>query len=232
MIVVVGNPVARAAELGGGVEGTPGRAAIAAARAGAIVQLVGKAGDDPAGDALLLALAAASVGHVAVLRDATHPTPIAVPAVPSAPLEPPSASGDRELAAELVAEGDGAGAIHVVPATAAERPKLEPADVELALRYLTEFRAVVVAEPLPDAVVAVVVEAIVYSGAELVLVVARSQRVPASPGALVLEAPDDDPDGAFATMLGELAGAIDRGATSAEAFRSMSDRVGLVPAVD
>ncbi len=229
MIVVVGNPVARAPELGGGVEGTPGRAAIAAARAGAVVQLVGKAGDDPAGDALLLALAAAGVGHVAVLRDATHPTPIAVP---SAPLEPDQGSGDRELAAELLADGEGAGATRVVPATPAERPALEPADVELALRYLTEFRAVVVAEPLPDAVVAVVIEAIAYSSAELVLVVAGSQRVPATPGALVLEAPDDDPEGAFATMLGELAAAIDRGATSGEALRSMSDRVGLVPAAE
>lgn len=229
MIVVIGNPIALGGELGGGVAGTPALAAVAAARSGATVQLVGKAGDDPPGDSVLLALAAAGVGHVAVLRDPSRPTPIAVPTLL---LEPDSGPSDRELAAELVADRDRAEVVRVVPETPAERPALEPADVELALRYLTEFRAVVVAEPLPDAVVAVVVEAVGYSGAELVLVVAGSQRVPAPPGALVLEAPDDDPEGAFATMLGELAGAIDRGATSGEAFRSMSDRVGLAPAAE
>src|SRR3954464_1831849 len=80
MIVVVGNPMARSTELGGGVEGAPARAAVAAARAGATVQLVGKAGEDPAGDAVLRVPAAAGVGPVAVPRDPAHSTPIAQPA--------------------------------------------------------------------------------------------------------------------------------------------------------
>ena len=40
------------------------------------MELIGRAGDDPAGDAMLLALARASVGHVALLRDPARPTPI------------------------------------------------------------------------------------------------------------------------------------------------------------
>ena len=75
MIVVVGTPAWRATE-----PARPRRprvpVALAAAEQGAAVELIGRAGDDPAGDALLLALAGAHVGHVALLRDPTRPTPI------------------------------------------------------------------------------------------------------------------------------------------------------------
>ncbi len=79
MIVIVGNPAWRAAD-----PAVPaGRAcevAVAAAARGRRVELLGRAGDDAAGDALLLALAQAGVGHVAVLRDPARPTPIVEPA--------------------------------------------------------------------------------------------------------------------------------------------------------
>jgi sugar/nucleoside kinase (ribokinase family) len=219
MIVVVGNPVARSGELGGGVEGAPARAAVAAALAGATVQLVGKAGEDPGGDAVLLALAAAGVGHVAVLRDPAHSTPMAQPAGDPADVE------DAPVIDELL--DDAAPAFEIVPADVADRPSLEPADVELALRYLPDFRAIVVAEPVADGVIAVAAEAAAYGGAELVVVVAAGQAPPAATNALVLESPRDDDEGAFATMLGELAAALDRGATAADAFREARDRVGV-----
>ncbi len=81
MIVVVGGLAWR----DGVPPGPGGRAcevALAAAGAGAAVEVVGRAGDDPAGDALMLALASAGIGHVAVLRDvAATPvlSPLAVP---------------------------------------------------------------------------------------------------------------------------------------------------------
>ncbi|HEY0442987.1 MAG TPA: hypothetical protein VGC90_02090 [Candidatus Limnocylindrales bacterium] len=228
MIVVIGNPMARSAELGGGVEGTAARSAIAAARAGATVQLVGKAGEDAAGDAVILALAAAGVGHVALLRDASHPTPVVVgPAAPPSAAAPAGDDGDGGMLTAVLAEDEPADDLRIAPEAPADRPTLEPADVELALRYLTDFRAVVIAEPLPDALVAVVVEAASYVGAELVVVRDGTERASLPPGALVLEAPRRDSEGGFATMLGELAAAIDRGATGRVAFEAIRDRVGV-----
>ena len=66
MLAVVGSPSfklgsmpAAAVDAGGLAAGI----ARAAAAAGAEVQLIGKVGDDPAGDAVLLALARGGVGH-------------------------------------------------------------------------------------------------------------------------------------------------------------------------
>ena len=75
MIVVVGGLGWRQ----GDPAGPAGRAcevALAAAAAGARVEIVARAGDDATGDALMLALSRAGIGHVAVLRDPSHPTPI------------------------------------------------------------------------------------------------------------------------------------------------------------
>lgn len=218
--MVVGNPLARAPELGGGVGGTPARTAVAAARAGASVQLVGKAGDDPAGDAVLLALAAAGVGHVALLRDPARATPMAIDPEDADAVEGPFSDEPESIGPQ------------VIPEDPAARPSLEPADVELALRYLSDFRAIVIAEPQPDGIVAIAAEAASYTGAQLVLVVAADSIAPVPTAALVLEAPAHDPDGAFASLLGEFAAAIDAGASGADAFRSLGQRVGLAPSMD
>lgn len=215
MIVVVGNPIGRAAELGGGVDGTAARAAIAAARAGADVQLVGKTGEDPLGDEVLIALAAAGVGHVAMLRDPDHPTPLTVPE-------------DEAASPAAMLEGDDEPGVAVVPADPARRPALDAADVELALRYLPDQRVIVVAEPQTDAVVAAVAEAADYAGARLVVVASASSQRPA--GALVVEAPADDRDGMFGALLGELAVLLDSGASPDEALRGLAARAGATPA--
>jgi ribokinase len=217
VIVVIGNPIGRAAELGGGVDGVAVRAAIAAARAGGTVQLVGKTGDDPLGDEVLIGLAAAGVGHVAVLRDSAHPTPIAVP-------------DDDEAPAVAMLDVETERAVRLVP-DFADRPALEAADVELALRYLPDQRVILVAEPQPDPVVAVVSEAASYAGASLVLVLPPGRSAGAD-GALVVEAPADGGDGAFGSMLGELAALLDRGASRDEAFRALGSRVGLAPVAE
>ena len=104
---------------------------LAAAGAGATVELIAKLGDDPAGDALLIALARAGVGHVAVLRDPVHPT------------------AQRPVVEEVVVDpiegGEAPAPWTVDPALA---PALDVDDVGLALRYLTEFRVVVAIHPI------------------------------------------------------------------------------------
>jgi hypothetical protein len=87
MIAVVGTPAwhpvrpARPAGLACEI-------ALAAAGAGAGVELVGRTGDDAAGDALVLALTQAGVGHVALLRDPARPTRLDGGRRRSADLEP------------------------------------------------------------------------------------------------------------------------------------------------
>ena len=73
MIVIVGNPGWRVRDPVGPV-GRTCEIALAAAGRGSGVEIVGRVGDDRAGDALMVALAKAGVGHVAVLRDPSHPT--------------------------------------------------------------------------------------------------------------------------------------------------------------
>jgi sugar/nucleoside kinase (ribokinase family) len=216
VIVVVGNPIARPPDAGGGLAGVPAGVAAAAARAGAAVQLVGKAGEDRAGNDLMLALARAGVGHVALLRDPAHATPVLNAS------DEDDDNGDASLNASSV-----------TPADLAERPSLDAADVELALKYLQDYSTVVLAEPQPEAVTAIVVDAAAFAGATLLVVVdgaAGGSAPPAS--AVVFQTPGADPDGAFATMLGELAAAIDRGTPVAAAFREIEGRLGLTPAAE
>jgi hypothetical protein len=75
VIVIVGNPGWRARDPVGPA-GRTCEIALAAAARGSGVEIVGRAGDDRDGDALMVALAKGGVGHVAVLRDAAHPTGI------------------------------------------------------------------------------------------------------------------------------------------------------------
>ena len=206
MIVVIGSPQARQTAQGiaaSGVAVTVGRVAAAA---GAEVQLVGKVGEGPVGDAVLLSLAHDRVGHVAVLRDASTPTPLA-----------PDGSGDDAV---LGPEGDEPKDPH--PDEAA-RPTLDSGDLELALRYLPDYRVLVVADPLDETTLATVAAAGRWSGAQLIVVVASGATAPGLPeDATVLEAPAIDADGAFAAVVGAYAAALDRGASPADAFASAS----------
>ena len=203
MIVVVGNPGWRAAE----PAGPAGRAcaiAVAAAANGAAVELVGRAGDDPHGDALMLGLARAGVGHVAILRDPARPTPVIDPVTPD--------DSDTSVTADVAPS-----AVRPAPGDA---PRLEPADVALGLQYLTAFSVLVVTDDAPPAVLPVAVEAAAYTGAHLVLLLGAD--APAPDGlpdhSTVLAVPVDDPDGAFAQVVGAYAAAVDGGAAPADAF--------------
>jgi sugar/nucleoside kinase (ribokinase family) len=214
MIVVVGSLAWRAAE----PSGPAGRAcaiALAAAGRDATVEVIGRAGDDPAGDALLLALARAGVGHAAVLRDPSRPTPIAAPAPD--PDETSSSFADAPA-------GLGAGGASPAP----EGPRLEAADVMVAMRYLDPTGVLVITDDVPLDALAAAVDEGRFAGTRLVVLLAPGTRpggaVPAGvpADATVLAAPDE-PDaepGAFEALVGAYAAALDRGVSPEAAFAS------------
>ncbi len=78
MIVVLGRPRVYRPEPDG--EHAPGglavELALAAARGGAKVELVGAVGDDPEGDRIVIELGRAGVGHAALMRDPATRTPL------------------------------------------------------------------------------------------------------------------------------------------------------------
>src|SRR3954454_6484517 len=182
------------------------RIAIAAATAGASVELVGRVGDDPTGDALVLALSQAGVGHVAVLRDSCRETTVVVP---------PDAAGDIAADDALVgAVDDDVDARPELPPTAT----LAAADIDLALRYLTASRALVIADELPVDALAVAADAAAYAGAHLIVVADGEPGVQLPGDATVLARPTSDVDGGFARLVGEYAAALDRGDDANAAF--------------
>ena len=226
MIVVIGSPVGRQTEHGIEAGGTAATVARVAASAGADVQLVGKVGEGAAGDAVLLSLAQARVGHVAVLRDASRETPITASA--------PDADGvldSIEVTGE--ADGDGESAVAVAVAQEAAGSSLDSGDLELALRYLPDYRVVVVTETLGEPALATVSAAARWAGAQLIVVVPSGTNGRGMPDdATVLESPPADPDGAFAAVIGAYATALDRGASPAEAFATASVGSGWAAVVD
>ena len=218
MIVVVGTPAWRPVEPAGPA-GLACGIAVAAAAQGASVELVGRAGDDRAGDALMIALARAGVGHVALLRDPARPTRL---------VEPLPEADEPDLLAD---EADDADADEAA-GSKGPGPRLEALDVDLGLRYLTTFAVIVVTDDALDVALAVTTEAAAYAGAHLVVLVPEGSEpqldIPAA--ATVLAAPRSDPDGAFAASVGSYAAGLDAGRPPDEAFRAAL-AAGWVPSV-
>jgi hypothetical protein len=203
VIVVVGVPGWRSGD-DAGPDGPSARIALAAAAAGAAVELVGRVGDDRDGDDLLLALSRAGVGHAAVLRDPGRPTPrIAAIAQPDVEADPIV----RDKAAPR-SEG------------MSTAPRLDASDLELGLRYLQDYRVLVAADAVSDDALQTIVDASEYAGAHLVVVAAAQPTTDLLPSAatVLLRPPEDD--GPFATLVGTYAAALDRGERADVAFRA------------
>jgi hypothetical protein len=209
VIVVVGSPAARFAGNELRAAGMAADVARAAASGGGAVQIVGRIGDDAAGDAVLLDLAGAGVDHVAVLRAGGETTPLIA-----------DDGGDELPAASALADegpaddrsGDGLA--------------LEAADIELALRYLPDYRVIVVAPGLDVAAIATVVAAAGWSEARLVgRVEGRGAPADLPADATVLEQPHDA-DAAFASVVARYAVELDRGTDPASAFATASAGAG------
>ncbi|MDQ3869987.1 MAG: hypothetical protein M3301_00030 [Chloroflexota bacterium] len=228
MIVVLGRPALVA---GSPEEPEPGRSsrrdhpvpgglpawiALAAAAAGKRVELVGSIGDDSDGDALALALGRAGVGHAALLRDPAGTTgrvPAATWPGESDEVDSPPPGPDAERPARPDAERPARLDPDQVPAPAAERsPRFDAEDVDLGLRYLADYRVLVLAEPLPPRAEAVALEAARYQGAAVIAVVPVGTTTSESlrDAGIVLEAPDQGAP-AFAELVGRYAAELDSG---------------------
>jgi len=104
---------------------------------------------------------------------------------------------------------------------------IEPADIDLAIRYLPDVR-VVIAVDLAAATLRAIADGAAYAGATAIVIVtagpeaadptAAGDALP--PGALVLAAPTDDPDGTFAGFVAAFAVRIDAGAAPADAWNA------------
>jgi ribokinase len=201
VIVVLGTPAWRDAEPPQPA-GLACEIALVAASRGRRVELVGRIGDDPAGDALLIALARSGVGHAAVLRDATHPTAT----VPAAPTDPDRPTGDDASPASRRAGG----------------AKLDAEDVSLALSYLTAFSVLVVAPDLPASALPAAIDGASFAGAHLVLLVEPGAPAPGvlPDACTVLAVPDGPEAGALGTVVGVYAEGLDAGLDPARAFRA------------
>jgi hypothetical protein len=193
LVVVIGSPVLRidgvTKAAGPGVS-----VAAAVARAGGTAELVGRIGDDAAGDALVLDLDRRGIGHAALLRVAGAATPLWGPRDPLSDEVPPAG----------------------LP--------LEPADLDLALRYLPDPAVVVVVDPLPPAALDVVVDGVAFAGARL-LVLASSAGASLPPEVLVVN-PPAVVDGAFALAVGRWAAATAASPTGAPSLEAVAEGVG------
>jgi hypothetical protein len=182
-----------------GAPGDPGKLALEIARraavTGARVEMVGVASPDVAGDAGLVQLATAGVGHATVVR------------------------------------------------SGAER--LEEADLDLALHYLPDVRAIVLVAP-DASLVAPAAAASGWSGAGLVIVdsvgdgsekaLGSSMAAPGStpaldsaPQAIVLDPPPVDRDGTFAGLVAALATRLDAGDDPTTAWQSTVTALAVDP---
>ena len=167
-----------------GAAGRDGAVALEVARGaaatGARVEMVGVAAPDAAGDARLLELATAGVGHATVVRS----------------------GADR----------------------------LDAADLDLALHYLPEIRAIVLVGPDASLISPAAAESS-WSGAGLVLIAARGSApdTGAAPQAIVLEPPSSDPDGTFAGLVAALAVRLDAGQDPAAAWKATANALAVDP---
>jgi hypothetical protein len=124
----------------------------------------------------------------------------------------------------------GAGVSHVAtlrqPPTP-DGPVLEAADLDLALRYLADVGVLVLASPDPG-LTEVAVAAAAWNRAALVVLLPHGAPVPDGlpADATVLGSPADDPDGAFGSLVGAYAAALDRGLDPATAFSTTIDAAG------
>lgn len=225
MIVVIGSPVAQIDGASWRAVGLGAEIARGAAAAGAAVEVVGRVGEDPAGEAVLLSLAESGVGHVAVLRTPGRPTPELVPPIPA------SDTDDGEPLGDAVTDADESNAASkgIEP----EGLAVDAEDLELALRYVPDYRVIVVAAELDPATQATVLGAAGWSGAQLVVTVTPGGDASGLPDtATALERPESDPDGAFARIVAAYAVALDRGDDAKSAFATAQQGAGWAAVPD
>jgi hypothetical protein len=127
-------------------------------------------------------------------------------------------NGDSTITA-LGRERIGHAAVLRMPTTG--EPRLDAADIELGLRYVTECRVLVIADTLDDAALAAAIEGARYHRAALVIAAAQTglpndDELPDQ--TTVLSAPEEE-YGAFAGLVGRYAALLDEGRDASDAWR-------------
>lgn len=143
---------------------------------------------------------------------------------------PVGGSGDRQLA-ELATARVGHATVTRSGATG-----IEPADLELALRYLPDVRVIALVAPIAP-LLATALAASTWSGAALIVIgpldadavtAVAAANGPGTP--IVLDPPARDPDGAFAGVIAALAVRLDAGEDPAGAWGSTVAAFAIDPA--
>jgi hypothetical protein len=203
VIVVIGEVIGRQRGADG-IEpaGATAAVAMAAAAAGGTVEIVTRIGDDVAGDAVVLGLARSGVRHVATIRDAGRRTPVI----------PETADGE-----DPVVDGT---PVDTTPAVTAA-PALDAADVGLALRYLDDYRVIVLLHPADPGIVREGSAAAGWGSAQLIVVTSASEEVGDVPAGTLAVTADHDAEG-VAVLLGRYAAAVDRGEDAAAAYAALT----------
>jgi hypothetical protein len=201
VIVVIGEVIGRQRDPDG-IEpaGATAAVAIAAVAAGGTVEVVTRIGDDAAGDAVVLGLAKSGVRHVATIRDAGRRTPVI----------PENADGEDPVADVTPVDTTQAGV--------AAGPALDAADVGLALRYLDDYRVIVLLHPADPAIIREASAAAGWASAQLVVVTPDVPEDVVEMPAGTLAVTADRHAESVATLLGRYAAAIDRGEDAAAAY--------------
>jgi ribokinase len=200
MIVVLGRPRVYRPEPDGDLApgGLAVELALAAARAGADVELVGAIGDDPEGDRIVIELGRGGVGHAALMRDPATHTPFITQPRDARPL-PRLEAADVELGLRYMHECR----VLVISAeldAAALAAAQEAADYHSAAVVMVANAGTVDPELLGDAVTL------------LERPVAEDEE--AEEDAVVVAADDAD----FGAFVAEYAVRLDRGEAPAKAF--------------
>jgi hypothetical protein len=203
VIVVIGEVIGRQRGADG-IEpaGATAAVAMAAAAAGGTVEIVTRIGDDVAGDAVVLGLARSGVRHVATIRDPGRRTPVI----------PETADGE-----DPVVDGT---PVDTTPAVTAA-PALDAADVGLALRYLDDYRVIVLLHPADPGIVREGSAAAGWGSAQLIVVTSASEEVGDVPAGTLAVTADHDAEG-VAVLLGRYAAAVDRGEDAAAAYAALT----------
>jgi hypothetical protein len=220
VIVIVGSPIGRAVGKGIVAAGLPADIAAAAAASGAAIEVVGRVGEDATGDAILLDLAAHEIGHVAMLREPGRPTPTAAPSGNGSAIPDGPALGEAVLdGIDRPDDDDNSSGAGDDAVDLPDGLSVDAGDLELALRYIPDYRVLVVAADLDAAALEAVVAGAGWSGAHLIVLLPEGASARTIPdGATALLRPPTDPDGAFAAMVAGYAVALDRGDEPRAAF--------------
>jgi len=121
-----------------------------------------------------------------------------------------------------------AGAVTPSPDTVGEAlPRLDPADVDLGLRYVPDCRVLVLAEPLAPAATAVALDAAAYHDAAVVAISGSDGAIdPALAAAATVLSPPADAESPFAELVGRYAADLDAGADPGPAFAAAARAAG------